>query len=130
LNALWRGGARATRRDDLGVIAPGMLADLAMVDLHTVAFTPLNDLREQLVHCEDGSDVVLTMVAGQVVAEHGNVTVVDEAALLDEAREVFAAKGPSLRAARAGADKLFPAYQHIVRRAAATDVGFSRWVAP
>ena len=130
LNALWRGGARATRRDDLGVIAPGMLADLAMVDLHTVAFTPLNDLREQLVHCEDGSDVVLTMVAGQVVAERGHVTVVDEAALLDEAREVFAAKAPALRAARAGADKMFPAYQQIVHRAAATDVGFSRWVAP
>ena len=96
-----------------------MLADLAMVDLHTVAFTPLNDLREQLVHCEDGRDVVLTMVAGRVVAEHGHVTVVDEAALLDEAREVFAAKAPALRTAHADADKLFPAYQHIVRRAAA-----------
>jgi 5-methylthioadenosine/S-adenosylhomocysteine deaminase len=101
-----------------------------MVDLHTVAFTPLNDLREQLVHCEDGGDVVLTMVAGRVVAEHGHLTTVDEAALLDEAREVFAAKAPVLRAAQADADKLFPAYQHIVRRAAATDVGFSRWVAP
>ena len=74
--------------------------------------------------------MVLTMVAGRVVAEHGHVTVVDEPALLDEAREVFAAKGPALRAARADADKLFPAYPHIVRRAAATDVGFSRRVAP
>jgi 5-methylthioadenosine/S-adenosylhomocysteine deaminase len=82
-----------------------------------------------LVHCEDGRDVVMTMVAGKVVAERGHVTSVDEAALLDEAREVFAAKAPALRAARAGADALFPAYQHIVRRAAATDVGFSRWVA-
>ena len=70
LEALWRGGARATRRaDDLGAIAPGMLADLALVDMHAVAFTPLNDVREQLVHCEDGCDVVLAMVAGRVVAE-------------------------------------------------------------
>ena len=89
---LWHGGARATRRDDLGAVAPGMLADLALVDLHAIAFTPLNDLREQLVHCEDGSDVVLTMVAGRVVAEHGHVTSVDESALLDEARELFAAQ--------------------------------------
>ncbi|MBJ7340651.1 amidohydrolase family protein [Mycolicibacterium sp.] len=131
LTALWSGGARATRRsDDLGAITPGMLADVALIDLHTVAFTPLNDLREQLVHCEDGRDVVLTMVAGRVVAEHGHVTSVDESALLDEARELFAAKLPAIRAARRGADDLYPAYQHIVRRAAATDVGFSRWVAP
>ena len=131
LTALWSGGARATRRsDDLGIIAPGALADLALVDLHAIAFTPLNDLREQLVHCEDGHDVVLTMVAGRVVAERGHVTSVDETALLDEARETFAAKLPAVRAARAGASALLPAYQHIVRKAAATDVGFSRWVAP
>ena len=96
-----------------------MLADLALIDLHAIAFTPLNDLREQLVHCEDGRDVVLTMVAGRVVAEHGHVTSVDEAALLDEARELFAAKLPGASgAAQASADRLFPAYQHIVRRAA------------
>jgi 5-methylthioadenosine/S-adenosylhomocysteine deaminase len=128
LDALWRGGARATRRDDIGAVAPGMLADLALLDLHTVAFTPLNDLREQLVHCEDGSDVVLTMVAGRIVAEHGHVTSVDESALLAEARELFAAKHPAVRAARGAAGKLLPAYRHIVRRAAATDVGFNRWV--
>ena len=130
LDALWRGGARATRRDDLGAIAPGMLADLALVDLHAIAFTPLNDLREQLVHCEDGRDVVLTMVAGAVVAEGGHVTSVDETALLDEARELFAAKLPAIAAARRSAADRYPAYQHIVRRAAATDVGFSRWLTP
>ncbi|CAN5582026.1 amidohydrolase family protein [soil metagenome] len=130
LDALWRGGASATRRDDLGAVAPGMLADLALVDLHAIAFTPLNDLREQLVHCEDGRDVVLTMVAGQVVAEHGHVTSVDEKALLDEARELFAAKLPAIHTARSSSAELYSAYQHIVRRAAATDVGFTRWLEP
>jgi 5-methylthioadenosine/S-adenosylhomocysteine deaminase len=130
LDALWLGGASATRRDDIGVVAPGMLADLALVDLHRIAFTPLNDLREQLVHCEDGGDVVLVMVDGRVVAENGHVTTVDETALLDEARDLFAARRPAIEAARAGAADLFPAYQHIVRRAAATDVGFTRWLTP
>ncbi len=129
LDALWLGGARAQRREgELGAVAPGMLADLALVDLHAIAFTPLNDLREQLVHCEDGRDVVLTMVAGRIVAEHGHVTSVDETALLDEARELFAAKRPLVEAARRAAEPLVPAYQGMVRQAAATDVGFTRWV--
>ncbi|BDX31497.1 N-ethylammeline chlorohydrolase [Mycobacterium antarcticum] len=129
LTALWQGGARATRRsDDLGAVAEGRLADLALVDLHAIAFTPLNDLREQLVHCEDGRDVVLTMVAGRVVAEHGHVTSVDETALLDEARELFAAKLPAVKAARRDAGALLPAYRHIVGRAAASNVGFTRWL--
>jgi 5-methylthioadenosine/S-adenosylhomocysteine deaminase len=129
LDALWLGGARAQRREgELGAVAEGMLADVALVDLHAIAFTPLNDLREQLVHSEDGSDVVLTMVAGRVVAEHGHVTSVDETALLDEARALFAAKRPLVEAARRAAEPLVPAYRGMVRRAAATDVGFTRWV--
>ena len=108
-----------------------MLADLALVDLHTVAFTPLNDLREQLVHCEDGGDVVLTMVAGRVVAEHGHVTTVDEAALLDEAREVFAAKAPRIaRRPRAVPTSCFPPISTSCAAPPHTDVGFNRWVAP
>ncbi len=84
------GGRTTSGRSPRDARRPGL------VDLHAVAFTPLNDLREQLVHCEDGRDVVLTMVAGRVVAEHGHVTTVDEAALLDEARELFAAKQPAI----------------------------------
>ncbi|MFI7587341.1 amidohydrolase family protein [Spongisporangium articulatum] len=129
LDALWLGGARAQRLEgELGAVAVGMLADLALLDLHTIAFTPLNDLREQLVHCQDGRDVVLTMVAGRVVAEKGHVTTVDETALLAEARELFAAKLPRIAAARRTARVLVPAYQGMVRRAAATDVGLTRWV--
>lgn len=128
LRALWTGGARAVRRaTELGAIAPGMLADLALLDLHAVAFTPLHDIREQLVHNEDGGDVVLTMVAGEVVAEHGHVTTIDESALLAETRELFAAKRPAILAAQQRAGDLFPAHRQIVRKARGTDVGFTRW---
>lgn len=131
LHALWSGGARAVRRSgELGVVAPGALADLALVDLHGLAFTPLHDLRQQLVYAQDGRDVVLTMVAGTVVAEHGRLQLVDQDALLDEARDVFARRRPALLAARADAAVLRPAYRHIAARAAATDVGFSRWLVP
>lgn len=129
LDALWRGGARAQgRAGELGVVAEGTIADLALLDLHSITFTPLNDLREQLVYSEDGRDVVLTMVAGVVVAEHGHVTTIDEGGLLAEAREVFAARQPALAAARRAARDVRPAYQAMVRAAAARDVGMHRWV--
>jgi 5-methylthioadenosine/S-adenosylhomocysteine deaminase len=129
LDALWLGGAAAMlRSDELGTITEGSLADLTLLDLHSPAFTPLNDVAGQLVYCESGASVVLTMVDGKVVAEHGLVTSVDEAALLGEARELFAAKRPALARSHAGAQRLVPTYQQVVRQAAAVDVGLTRWV--
>ena len=59
------------RADSLGRLAVGCHADLALLDLDTVSFTPLNDLRRQLVYCEDGSSVRATIVAGRVVYRAG-----------------------------------------------------------
>jgi 5-methylthioadenosine/S-adenosylhomocysteine deaminase len=128
LDCLWRGGAQALLRGhDLGRVAVGYLADLALLDLHSPAFTPLNDIAGQLVYCENGASVVATMVDGVLVAENGQVTSVDEQSLLAEARALFAARQPALRTARAQADRWLPSYQEIVRAAAATDVGMTRW---
>jgi 5-methylthioadenosine/S-adenosylhomocysteine deaminase len=128
LDALWEGGAAAMlRTGDLGRVAVGALADLALIDLHTPAFTPLNDIAGQLVYCESGTGVVLTMVDGAVVARGGRVTSVDETALLDEARQVFAARQTAVRAGHR-ADQVLPVYREVVRRSAAVDVGFTRWV--
>jgi 5-methylthioadenosine/S-adenosylhomocysteine deaminase len=129
LDALWLGGAAAMLRGgELGTISEGALADLALLDLHAPAFTPLNDVVGQLVYCESGADVVLTMVDGMIVAERGAVSGVDETAILDEARELFAAKQPALSRSRAGAQRLVPTYEQVVRKAAAVDVGMTRWV--
>jgi cytosine/adenosine deaminase-related metal-dependent hydrolase len=131
LDCLWRGGAAAMLRGgELGAVAEGQLADLALLDLHSLAFTPLNDVPGQLVYCESGSSVVLTMVAGRVVFEGGRVTTADQAALLGEVREVFAGKRRALEAAHADAGRWFPLYQRVVRAASATDVGMNRWVDP
>jgi cytosine/adenosine deaminase-related metal-dependent hydrolase len=129
LDALWRGGAAAMlHAGELGAVRVGYLADLALLDLHSPAFTPLNDVAGQLVYCASGASVVLTMVHGAIVAERGVVTSVDEQALLDEAREHFAAKRPALQRSNIGARRSMPMYQAMVRKAAATDVGMSRWV--
>ena len=84
------GGARSLRLDDqIGQIAPGFEADLILLDLDTIAFTPLNDLKRQLVFCESGSSVVLTMVAGRIVMRNGKLLTVDEEALKAEVREAM-----------------------------------------
>lgn len=129
LDCLWRGGAAAMLRgDELGEITEGRLADLVLLDLHSLAFTPLNDVRGQLVYCESGRSVTLTMVDGAVVFDADTVTTVDEKQILAEIRDVFARKRRALERAHADAGRWFPFYQRMVRAAAAADVGLTRWV--
>jgi cytosine/adenosine deaminase-related metal-dependent hydrolase len=128
LSCLFHGGARGMRRDDIGALAAGKQADLILLDLDHLAFTPLNDLRKHLVYCANVSAVALTMVAGRVVAQNGKVLTVDEAAIRAEIRERTAALHRNLAATAAAAERLEPYYAEMYRRAAARDVGFSRWL--
>ncbi len=83
-----RGGAAALGLgDSLGAIAPGMLADIALIDLETTFFAPRNDPVRHLVHCENGSSVRTVIVDGSVVMEDGRLTTVDEKQLIQEATE-------------------------------------------
>ena len=84
-------GARLFRLEgELGVIRPGALADLTLLDMTTAAFTPLNDPFQHLVYSETGSSVRTVLVNGRVVIKDGNLLTVDQDALLAEAREVWA----------------------------------------
>ncbi|MBI3514022.1 MAG: amidohydrolase family protein [Proteobacteria bacterium] len=130
LACLTGGGARGMRQPRIGSLATGQAADLILLDLDSLAFTPLNDLRRQLVFSETGSSVVMTMVAGRVVVERGKVLSVDEAALRAEIRDRMPAVRRELAATAAAAARLEPYYREMYRRAVARDVGFSRWLAP
>ena len=89
--SLTRDGARGMcLQDELGMLAPSYQADLILLDLSTTAFTPLNDLRRQLIYSENGSSVVLTMVGGEVVVENGKVLTVDEEWVEEEVRRYWA----------------------------------------
>jgi 5-methylthioadenosine/S-adenosylhomocysteine deaminase len=128
LDCLIRGGARAMRpARPVGQITAGHQADLILIDLDTLAFTPLNDLRRQLVYCENGSSVRLTMVAGEIVYEQGKTTRVDEAALRGEAREIAARQRSTHAAVHDEAATWLPYYRQMYLQAAARDVGMWRW---
>lgn len=85
-----RGGAKAMRRP-IGRIAPGMAADLALYDLRSPWWTPLNDPVHQFVYSETGSSVSEVFIAGRQVVADGRVTAFDEAAVLEEANGRFQA---------------------------------------
>ncbi|HEX2790758.1 MAG TPA: amidohydrolase family protein [Steroidobacteraceae bacterium] len=128
LHCLIAGGAQAMRSPvPIGQIAPGFQADLIMLDLDTLSFTPLNDLRRQLIYCENGSSVRMTMVAGAIVYEQGRVTTVDERAIRAEAREHTARLHAANDAARQAAQHWLPFYRQMYLKAAACDVGMQRW---
>lgn len=128
LDCLFHGGARAMRRERrIGQLVPGVEADLILLDLDTYPFTPLNDVKRQLVYCENGSSVRLTMVAGEIVMRDGKLLTVDEKAIRAEARALMAEYAADFARADAAARELDPFYREMYRRAAAYDVGMNRW---
>lgn len=127
LSCATQGSARGMGlQGQIGLLAPGAAADLILVDLDALPFTPLNDLQRQLVFCENGSSVRLTMVAGEVVVEDGRVLTVDEGALKAEVRELAAEYRSSFAATAKSAAMLSPYYREIYLRALATEVGMNR----
>jgi formylmethanofuran dehydrogenase subunit A len=120
------GGARALRWPDIGHLSVGARADIALLDLDTLPFTPLNDLPRQLVYAEPASAVRFTIVDGRVVFEEGRITTLDEAALRAEARELTAGYRDAFAPAIDAARKLEPYYREMVLRAHRRDVGMRR----
>ena len=72
-------GARAMgyAEGELGVIRPGALADLIVVDLQKPHLQPIHDLVSNLVYCGKASDVATVVVDGRIVVENRRVAGVD-----------------------------------------------------
>ena len=84
------GAAAAGDRDGLGRIEAGRRADLVLLDLDSLQFTPLNNALHQLVLGSTTLAVDSAIVGGKVVLRNGTLTGIDERAILAEAREVGA----------------------------------------
>src|SRR4029077_1890727 len=87
LRAATIGGARSAMiHDQVGSLEIGKKADLVMFDTKSINFTPLNDLRNHVVYCENGASVATVIVNGEIVVQNGQLMRVDETATLDELR--------------------------------------------
>ena len=78
-------GAKAMGYDNLGLLKPGYLADLILLDVNTPHMTPATDLESNLIYAAQGSDVRLTMVDGKVLYRDGQYTTLNATDLLARA---------------------------------------------
>ena len=79
-----RGGAQVLGRPDIGHLAPGLCADLALFDLRTLAFAggAVHDPVGALLLCAS-PQAAYTIVNGRVVVREGRLTTVDLGPLVE-----------------------------------------------
>jgi cytosine/adenosine deaminase-related metal-dependent hydrolase len=79
-----RGGAQVLGRSDIGHLAPGMCADLALFDLTTLAFAggAVHDPVGALLLCAS-PQAAYTIVNGRVVVRQGQLTTIDLGPLIE-----------------------------------------------
>jgi cytosine/adenosine deaminase-related metal-dependent hydrolase len=81
-------GARAIGRErDLGSLETGKLADIVLVDLDRAHSAPVHDVVSNLVFATNPGNVDTVMVGGRVVVSDGKVKGVNEAAIIERAKQ-------------------------------------------
>jgi 5-methylthioadenosine/S-adenosylhomocysteine deaminase len=80
-------GARAIGWHDVGFLAPGAKADIAVVDGSQPHLLPFHNVVNNIIYSGSGADVVTTIVDGRVLMEDRQVLVMDEVEVLREASE-------------------------------------------
>lgn len=71
------GGAQAQGRFDTGIIKEGFRADLTVIDTDKPGLYPDFDILSNIVYSAEKSDVILTMVDGEVLYKNGEFTTID-----------------------------------------------------
>ena len=117
LVAATKNGGLAMRETKLGELEVGAPADLILIDINSLPFTPLNNLHRQLVYCELGQSVRLTMVAGKIVVSEKQMRTINEVDILEETREVFERQRKNLAQAFAKMDEILPYYKKMYEMA-------------
>ncbi|MBM7067207.1 amidohydrolase family protein [Actibacterium sp. 188UL27-1] len=126
LRAATSGGAKSACLPKTGTLEAGHKADMLVIDLATVPFTPRNNIANHLVYCETGSSITHAIVGGQIMAQDGTCLHVDEAALLAELREEMPAFLAQHTKTEAMNQAFEAAFWQAHKKANACDIGLHR----
>jgi cytosine/adenosine deaminase-related metal-dependent hydrolase len=86
-NSATLGGARGLGREDLGRIAEGCLADIAVINMQTINNVPCRDPVKNLVNCATRSDVEHVIINGEIIVENGKLLTIDEEKLVENVQK-------------------------------------------
>lgn len=86
-NSATLGGARGLGREDLGRIAEGCLADIAVINMQTINNVPCRDPIKNLVNCATRSDVEHVIINGEIIVENGKLLTIDEEKLVENVQK-------------------------------------------
>ena len=82
-------GARALGLGGItGILAPGMRADLIVVDTDAPHMQPLHNPESQLVYSAGGGDVATSIINGRVVMSNRVLETIDVAAAMERVRHI------------------------------------------
>lgn len=88
------GGAEALGLEGVtGSLEPGKYADIAAVSFREVSRMPVHDVNSALIFASRANDVVMTMVAGEVLYREGSCSHIDEGRLASRMKEIAARVG-------------------------------------
>ncbi|MGM0653325.1 MAG: amidohydrolase family protein, partial [Bacillota bacterium] len=78
-------GARALKKDDIGVIKAGKKADLVIMDFNRAHLQPESDPVANIVYSAISSDVDTVIIDGRVVYNRGEFLTLDQEKIIHEA---------------------------------------------
>jgi 5-methylthioadenosine/S-adenosylhomocysteine deaminase len=129
--ATWGGAKSELMESEIGCLARGMKADVILVDLDTIYFTPLNNIKNQLVYCEPGDSVVTSIINGEIVMLDKKILTINVDELMEEARLMMPEywKVHEDRHTLEFPRKVRPYVEQIYQRISQTPTGLNRWIA-
>ncbi|MEA3470738.1 MAG: amidohydrolase [Thermodesulfobacteriota bacterium] len=82
-------GARALGMEsEIGILRPGMKADIILVDFQRPHLTPMYDEYSALVYSANGADVKSVIINGAIVMENNELLTISEHEVMDKVNEI------------------------------------------